>query len=91
MPEFMIVREGNHNFVSKNGQVNREDIKQEVMDMIAKNGGTIDNLSIINDELKARHEGFDLHDYGYSRISSFLRSIEDLEVSENRVTRKKKK
>lgn len=91
LPGFQITREGNHNFVSKNGQIEREDIKNEVMEMIKKNKGVIDNLSIINDELKQRHKGFDLHDYGYSRISSFLRSINGLIVEENSVKLKKKK
>lgn len=91
LPGFQITREGNHNFVSKNGQIEREDIKNEVIEMIKKNKGMIDNLSIINDELKQRHKGFDLHDYGYSRISSFLRSINGLIVEENSVKLKKKK
>lgn len=91
MPEFTITREGNHNFVSKKGQIERDEIKNEVIAIIKKNKGIIDNLSIINDELKIRHKGFDFHDYGYSRISSFLRSIDDLVVEENQVKLKKKK
>ncbi|MCM1498621.1 MAG: NYN domain-containing protein [Clostridium sp.] len=85
MPGFQINREGSHNFVKKHSQFEREDIKNEVIEMIKKNNGMIDNLSIINDELKQRHDGFDLHDYGYSRISSFLRSIDRLVVEENQV------
>lgn len=91
MPEFTITREGNHNFVSKKGQIERDEIKNEVIAIIKKNKGIIDNLSIINDELKIRHKGFDFHDYGYSRISSFLRSIDELVVEENQVKLKKKK
>lgn len=91
MPGFTITREGKHNYVGKNGQIEREEIKNEVIEMIKKNKGMIDNLSIINDKLKLSHKGFDFHDYGYSRISSFLRSIDGLVVEENQVKMKKKR
>lgn len=91
MPGFTITREGKHNYVGKNGQIEREEIKNEVIEMIQKNKGMIDNLSIINDKLKLSHKGFDLHDYGYSRISSFLRSIDGLVVEGNQVKMKKKR
>lgn len=91
MPGFTITREGNHNYVGKNGQIEREEIKNEVIEMIRKNNGMIDNLSIINDKLKLSHKGFDFHDYGYSRISSFLRSIDGLVVDGNQVKLKKKR
>jgi hypothetical protein len=58
--------------------------------MIEKNGGYVDNLSTINDELKSKHKNLDLRDYGYSRISSFLRSINGLTVTANRVEFDKK-
>lgn len=64
MPGFTITREGKHNYVGKNGQIEREEIKNEVIEMIKKNKGMIDNLSIINDKLKLSHKGFDFHDYG---------------------------
>lgn len=91
MPGFTITREGKHNYVGKNGQIEREEIKDEVIEMIKKNKGMIDNLSIINDKLKLSHKGFDFHDYGYSRISSFLRSIDGLVVEGNQVKMKKKR
>lgn len=91
MPGFTITREGKHNYVGKNGQIEREEIKNEVIEMIKKNKGMIDNLSIINDKLKLSHKGFDFHDYGYSRISSFLRSIDGLVVEGNQVKMKKKR
>ena len=56
--------------------------------MIEKNGGMIDNLSVIYDKLKKKYPDFDLKDYGYSRISSFLRSMPEISVKENAVTLK---
>ena len=91
MPGFYISREKNHNYVQKGELIETEEIKEEVVRIIKSNNGVIDNLSIINDRLKEAHNGFDLHDYGFSRFSSFLRSIEGLVVEENRVKLKKKK
>lgn len=62
------------------------DLHAEIFNMIKKNGGTIDNLSVIYDQLKKKYPDFDLKDYGYSRISSFLRSMPDMSVRENAVS-----
>ena len=67
---------------------NETDVQQEITSMIAKNGGTIDNLSVVYDKLKKKHPDFDLKDYGYSRISSFLRSMEGVTVKGNAVSLK---
>lgn len=91
MPGFYISKENNHNFVQKAERIGRDDIKQEVITMIEKSNGVVENLSIINNRLMEEHEGFDLHDYGYSRFSSFLRSIKGLQVDGNRVWMKRKK
>lgn len=91
MPGFYISREKNHNYVQKGELIETEEIKEEIVQIIKSNNGVIDNLSIINDKLKEAHNGFDLHDYGFSRFSSFLRSIQGLVVEENRVKFKKKK
>lgn len=91
MPGFYISREKNHNYVQKGELIETEEIKEEVVRIIKSNNGVIDNLSIINDKLKEEHNGFDLHDYGFSRFSSFLRSIQGLTVEGNRVRLKKKK
>ena len=61
-----------------------------VISIIKENGGTVDNLAMINEELKTRYSGFDQKDYGYSRISGFLRSIRGLSVDGNVVRLKKK-
>lgn len=85
MPHFQIRREGTRHFVRKQGQVDRKEIEQEVERIIRQNGGQVNNLSVILDELKIRYAGFALGDYGYSRFSSFLRSMNTLEVSGNTV------
>ena len=65
-------------------KVSREKIEKEILSIIQeKMGGTVDNLAMINEELKNRYNGFDLKDYGYSRVSGFLRSIKGLSVDGN--------
>ena len=56
-----------------------------------KNGGSLENLSAITLELKDKHSGFNIKDYGYSRMSSFLRSIRCLTVNGNTVRLKKRR
>ena len=53
--------------------------------VVVKYGGN----AMINEELKNRYNGFDLKDYGYSRVSGFLRSIKGLSVDGNVVRIKK--
>lgn len=67
---------------------NETDMQKEITAMIEKNGGTIDNLSVIYDALKKKHPSFDLKDYGYSRLSSFLRSMDGVTVKGNAVSLK---
>ena len=54
--------------------------------MIEKSGGMIDNLSTLNDELHKKYRQLDFRQFGYSRISSFLRSMKSVTVHENQVT-----
>jgi hypothetical protein len=90
MPELMLVKKDSVYQVCKRQTLSRSMIEKEIIFMIEKNGGYVDNLSTINDELKSKHKNLDLRDYGYSRISSFLRSINGLTVTANRVEFDKK-
>ena len=56
--------------------------------MIRKNGGVIENLSILNDELHKKYRQLDFRQFGYSRISSFLRSLESVNIQGNKVSLK---
>ena len=70
---------------------NVSEMQKEVTDLIEKSGGSVDNLSVIYDCLKKKHPDFDLKDYGYSRLSSFLKSIRSLSVNGNTVRIREKK
>ncbi len=77
--------------VGLNDQLDREKLEQEILVFIKKNGGQVDNLSLIYEEIHKKHSSFDIKDYGYSRLSSFLRSIRSLSVSGNSVSIREKK
>lgn len=66
-------------------------LQKEIINLIKENGGSIDNLSVIHGHLKKKYPEFDLKEYGYSRISSFLRSIPEISVKENAVSLKTSK
>lgn len=83
-----VIRENSNYYVSIKERDNVTDLHNEIISLIMKNGGTIDNLSVIYNHLKKLDSDFDLKDYGYSRISSFLRSMPDIIVKENAVSLK---
>ena len=85
IPQLTIIQKNNNYCIAKREEVSREKIEKEVFAIIKRNGGTVDNLSTINEELKNKYDGFDVKDYGYSRISVFLRSIKGLIVEGNMV------
>ena len=90
MKHFRVKKDSNHSYLEKEQtQVSRQEIEAEIFDMIWKNGGTIDNLSIIHEELKRKHRGFEVSNYGYKAMSKFLRSIHGLSVNANTVKLKK--
>ena len=77
--------------VGLNDQLDREKLEQEILVFIKKNGGQVDNLSLVYEDIHKKHSSFDIKDYGYSRLSSFLRSIRSLAVSGNTVSIREKK
>lgn len=84
-PKLEISKENSSYYVSVR-EVDVDVLHDEIIKMIEKNGGSIDNLSVIYDSLKKKYPDFDLKDYGYSRISSFLRSMPEISVKENAVS-----
>ena len=70
MNDIEVLKTG-HNYLVKERQntVSRQQIEKCITDLICSNGGHIDNLSIIHDALRSRFPGFDVKQYGYSRLS----------------------
>lgn len=73
------------------GQLDRQKLEKEILLFIRESGGQVENLSMVYEEIHRKHPAFDLKDYGYSRLSSFLRSIRQLSVNGNMVSIKERK
>ena len=74
-PKLTIIQEGNSYRIELKQQTELEDLEKEIIAFLKKNGGKVDNLSLVLEQLKKKHPQFNLNDYGYSRVSSFLRSF----------------
>ena len=87
--DIQVVKIDNQLYAKRQSSLTKEELEREICRMIEKNGGVIDNLSTLNDELHKKYRQLDLKEFGYSRISSFLRSLKSVTVRENNVTLKK--
>ncbi len=85
LKNFSIIKENHRNYIVVNDTLSVEDIRKEIMDIIIRNKGSVDNLSVINDELIEKHKGFDIKSFGYSRISSFIKAMQGVAVEDNTV------
>lgn len=91
MPELSVVKRNNLYYVERSSILSKEELERDICSLIEKNGGVIDNLSTLNDELHKMHKQLDYKQFGFSRISSFLRSLPSVKVSGNQVELKKGK
>jgi len=66
-------------------------VNKEIISFIKEHGGVVENLSTIYEALKTKHKDFSLKEYGFGRISTFLKSIDEITVEGNKVTLKGKK
>lgn len=80
----------NQHYVERRSTLNKDELEQEICHIIEKNGGMVENLAYLNDELHKKYRQLDFKQFGYNRISSFLRSLESVTVHENEVTLKEK-
>lgn len=87
--DVQVVKIDNQLYAKRQSSLTKEELEREICRMIEKSGGVIDNLSTLNDELHKKYRQLDLKEFGYSRISSFLRSLKTVTVRENKVTLKK--
>ncbi len=75
----------NQYYVERRSTLTKEELEREICRMIEKNGGMVENLASLNDELHKKYKQLDYKQFGYSRISSFLRSLGSVTVHENEV------
>ena len=69
----------------KNAKASKQEIETLLEEVLRKNGNGADNLSVVHSELKKVYPDFDVKQYGYAKMSSFLRSFGRFEVKNNAV------
>ncbi len=90
LPDLNIKKISSQYYVERRSMLTKEELEQEICRMIEKNGGMVENLASLNDELHKKYKQLDFKQFGYSRISSFLRSLKSVTVHENEVSLKGK-
>lgn len=90
-PRLSVYRIDSAYAVGLSGQIDRQKLEKEILLFVKNSGGQVENLSLVYEEIHKKHPSFDIKDYGYSRLSSFLRSIRQLSVNGNMVSIKEKK
>lgn len=85
MPELHVFKKNHLYYVERCSSLTKEELEREICLMIEKSGGVVENLSTLNDELHKKYKQLDFKQFGFSRISSFLRSMKTVKVHENQV------
>lgn len=89
LPDLHVKKISNQYYVERRSTLTKEELEREICRMIEKNGGMVENLASLNDELHKKYKQLDFKQFGYSRISSFLRSLGSVTVHENEVSLKR--
>ncbi len=88
LPDLNVKKLNNQYYVERRTTLTKAELEREIYSLIEKSGGVIDNLSTLNEELHKKYKQLDFKQFGFSRISSFLRSMKSVTVHENQVTLK---
>lgn len=82
--DFQVVKlHGGYFVQEKCASISKAEIEKAITRMIRENNGHVDNLSLVHDELKKVFQTFDVKQYGFSRISSFIRSFGTFKIKDN--------
>lgn len=81
-------QDGKGYVVTKNDFPSKEELEHEIVELLKSKGGSLNNISMVQEHLKKGHPGFDVKDYGYSKISNFMKSMKEIKVVNNSVTLK---
>ncbi len=84
LENFEVVKKGNTYFVQdKKTGVTPSEIEARITKFLQNNGGKVDNMSLVYEELKRAYPNFRIKQYGFSRFSSFIRSFSGFQIEEN--------
>lgn len=89
-PKLEVFDVGESVFVRRRKGIDLDQVQNEIVEILKREGGFANNLSKVHDILKVKHKGFRLKDYGFSRFSSLLKSMDSVVVEENSVRLKEK-
>lgn len=85
-----LIQKGSIYFVqNKQATIPLKEVEKRIAAVIEANGGRLDNLGIIQVELKKKYPAFNVKQYGYSRLSSFIRSFPQFKIEGNVVRMRK--
>lgn len=86
---FTVSKEGSSYKVQSVGtSLSKSEVEKEIMSILQKSGGQINNLGVLHRELKRWNEAFCIEAFGYRKISSFLSSFPELVIEGNSVKSK---
>lgn len=85
MKEFEVIKKSHSYLVTEKLSVSKEMIGNAIESIINEYHGQVDNLSVIHDELRKRFPEFDVKQYGFSRVSSLIRSFNRFKIYNNKV------
>lgn len=84
LENFEVVKKGNTYFVQdKKTGVTPSEIEARITKFLQNNGGKVDNMSLVYEELKRAYPNFRIKQYGFSRFSSFIRSFSSFQIEDN--------
>lgn len=84
LENFVVTKKGSTYFVQdKKTGISKKEIEERIVRQIQENGGKVENLSLIYEELKRAYPDFNIKQYGFSRFSSFIRSFSIFKIEEN--------
>ncbi len=91
LENFEVVKKGSTYFVQdKKTGVTRSEIEARITKFLQSNGGKVDNMSMVYEELRRAYPDFRVKQYGFSRFSSFIRSFSSFQIDENVLRLKQK-
>lgn len=80
-----VVQNGRQYSVTKGDTPSKQEVESKIEEILKEAGGKVSNISIIYNKLKEEYSGFSAADYGYSKISNFIKSMKSVKVVGNRV------
>ncbi|MCR5249849.1 MAG: NYN domain-containing protein [Lachnospiraceae bacterium] len=58
--------------------ISKKEVEEQIVAILERNGGVINNMAVINEELKLWNPSFSAKKLGYSKFSAFLQSFEEI-------------